>query len=95
MQFHVELTETTMRIDVTDTGIGISPEELPRVFEKFYRSQDQRVHEETGSGLGLSLASEIARLHGGKLTADSELGKGSTFTLTLPLAVEKVECSSA
>jgi PAS domain S-box-containing protein len=95
VRFHVEVTDTAMRIDVADTGIGISPEELPKVFEKFYRSSDSRVHEETGSGLGLSLAHEIARLHGGKLAAHSELDKGSTFTLTLPLAVEKVECSSA
>ena len=95
VRFHVEVSESAMRIDVEDTGIGISAEELPKVFEKFFRSSDPRVHEETGSGLGLSLTNEIVRLHGGRITIQSELDKGSTFTVTLPLSVEKAKCSSA
>ena len=95
VRFHVEVSESAMRIDVEDTGIGIAADELPKVCEKFFRSSDPRVHEETGSGLGLSLAIEIVRLHGGKLTVNSELNKGSTFSVTLPLAAEKVQCSSA
>ena len=95
VKFHVEVTETGMRIAVQDTGIGISAEELPKVFEKFYRASDAKVHEQTGSGLGLSLTSEIVRLHGGKVTAESEPDKGSTFAAFLPLAMERVACSSA
>lgn len=95
VKFLVEVTDTAMRIVVQDTGIGISAAELPKVFEKFYRASDAKVREQTGSGLGLSLTNEIVRLHGGKLTVQSEPDKGSTFTAVLPLAMEKVACSSA
>ncbi|HEY7088389.1 MAG TPA: ATP-binding protein [Tepidisphaeraceae bacterium] len=71
-------------VDVIDTGIGIGADEQPRIFEKFYRAKDKRVEQITGTGLGLTLAREIARLHGGDITVQSELNKGSTFTLTLP-----------
>lgn len=71
-------------VDVSDTGIGIKPEEQELVFDRFYRSDDPRVSKITGSGLGLALAREVARLHGGDLTVQSEIDKGSTFTMTLP-----------
>lgn len=76
-----------LRIDFIDTGIGIDAAEHERVFEKFYRASDRRIEGITGSGLGLALAREIVRLHGGDITVDSEPGKGSTFTLTLPAAM--------
>ena len=57
------------------------------MFEKFYRACDKRIDSITGSGLGLALAREIVRLHGGDITVDSQVGKGSTFTLTLPAAM--------
>ncbi|MCR4411424.1 MAG: ATP-binding protein, partial [Thermoguttaceae bacterium] len=63
----------------------ISPSELPRIFDKFFRSSDPRVQEQTGSGLGLSLAQEVVRLHGGKIQVHSELNKGTRFTVTLPM----------
>lgn len=72
-------------LDVADSGIGISPEEADLVFDRFYRSKDERVSKITGTGLGLTLAREIARLHGGDVTLQSEIDKGSTFTLSLPL----------
>ncbi len=72
-------------VEVEDNGIGIAPEELPKVFGKFFRSGDERVRNITGTGLGLSLAHEIVRLHGGTLTVRSELNKGSTFTVALKL----------
>lgn len=62
------------------------PEKLPKVFHKFFRSPDLRVRDQPGTGLGLSLAREVIRLHGGTLTAESELDKGSKFTVTLPIA---------
>ena len=68
-----------------DTGIGIAEDELDAVFEKFGRASNARDHGAVGTGLGLPLAREIARLHGGDVTARSTLGRGSTFTLTLPV----------
>jgi signal transduction histidine kinase len=73
---------------VEDTGFGIAPDELSRVFEKFFRSDDDRVRDVVGSGLGLAFVQEVARLHGGEVKVHSELDKGSRFTLTIPLAGE-------
>ena len=70
-----------VRLDVEDTGSGISATDLPRIFERFYRGDGSRSGR--GSGLGLSLARAFARAHGGELTAVSALGKGSVFTLRL------------
>ncbi|GIK17990.1 MAG: hypothetical protein AMXMBFR77_07790 [Phycisphaerales bacterium] len=77
--------EENFTVDVVDTGIGISPEDAERVFDKFYRAKDRRVTELTGTGLGLALAREVIRLHGGDVTVQSELDKGSTFTLSIPI----------
>lgn len=70
--------------DVVDSGIGIKPEEQELVFERFYRARDKRISGITGTGLGLTLSREVARLHGGDVTLQSELDKGSTFTLAVP-----------
>ncbi|TWT35919.1 Sensor histidine kinase YycG [Posidoniimonas corsicana] len=83
--FRVEASDNTLEFSVADTGIGIGPDELAHVFDRFFRSDDDRVREIPGSGLGLSLTQEIARLHGGELTVDSELNVGSIFRLTIPL----------
>lgn len=80
----VKVEESKLKIAVQDSGVGISEEELPKVFDKFFRSDDPRVQAETGSGLGLSLAREVVRMHGGEITVDSELNQGSTFTVILP-----------
>ncbi len=77
--------ERSAVIVVSDNGIGIRPDECEKVFEKFYRAQDRRIAGITGSGLGLALAREVARMHGGDITLDSQIDKGSTFTLTLPV----------
>lgn len=71
-------------IEVADNGIGIKPEEHELIFEKFYRAKDRRIANITGTGLGLALAREVARLHGGDITVASTPDKGSTFTLRLP-----------
>jgi signal transduction histidine kinase len=86
VKLFVEMAADQVHFHVEDTGIGIAAEELPRLAEKFFRSKDARVQECRGSGLGLSFTQEVARLHGGRLTVTSELGKGSRFTLSLPLA---------
>lgn len=82
----VKVTPTTLVVDVTDSGIGIAPDEQELIFERFYRSKDQRVESITGTGLGLALARQVARLHGGDITVTSQINKGSTFTLTVPAA---------
>lgn len=85
IRFSVEVEPGSIAIHVEDSGYGISSEELPRVFDKFFRSSDQQIRNVEGTGLGLAFAKEVARLHGGSLTAQSEVGRGSRFTLTLPL----------
>ncbi len=75
-----------LEIIVADEGYGISHEHLPRIFDKFYRISRRETAEIPGTGLGLSLAQEIAELHGGRISAESEPGKGSTFTIRLPIA---------
>jgi two-component system phosphate regulon sensor histidine kinase PhoR len=83
--FRVHATDQQLEIDVEDTGVGIAEDEVAKVFDKFFRSGDPRVQEQTGTGLGLALAQEVVRLHGGRISVDSELNKGSTFTVLLPL----------
>ncbi|MEO0475766.1 MAG: ATP-binding protein [Planctomycetota bacterium] len=86
----VDLSATELNIEVRDSGIGISEEDQARVFEKFYRANDPRLGDITGSGLGLALAYEIIRLHGGEMTVESELNEGSLFRVTLPISAEGV-----
>jgi len=75
--------QQSVEIIISDTGMGISAEDLPHIFERFYRCDPSRT--DTGTGLGLSLALAIAQAHGGDIAVDSRPGKGSRFTLTLPL----------
>jgi PAS domain S-box-containing protein len=72
-----------LKIEVRDTGVGIAEEEAEQVFEKFFRSANPAVRDNVGTGLGLPLAREIARLHRGDITLASKLGEGSTFTALL------------
>ena len=84
VSLNVELAKSEIRIHVKDTGYGIAPEEVGNVFHRFFRSDDQRVRDTTGTGLGLSFAQEVVQLHGGSITVRSELNKGSQFTMMLP-----------
>ena len=72
-------------VAVSDTGIGIDPEALAHVFERFYRADDARTRAFGGAGLGLSIAEQLVTGHGGRISAESTPGRGSTFTVTLPL----------
>ncbi|MEA5594085.1 two-component system sensor histidine kinase RppB [Rivularia sp. UHCC 0363] len=74
-------------IEVIDTGIGISPQEQQVIFDRFYRVNSSRSRRSGGSGLGLAIAQVIAQAHGGKIQVQSQLGKGSTFSVRLPLKV--------
>jgi signal transduction histidine kinase len=71
-------------IRVSDTGIGIPEGKLPRIFERFYRVDKARSKETGGTGLGLSIVKHTAENHGGRVTVESTLGEGSTFTVYLP-----------
>ena len=74
-----------VEIEVTDTGIGIPAEDVERVFDQYFRS-NAATHEIPGTGLGLAIVHAVAQQHGGTVTVSSELGSGTTFTLTVPLA---------
>jgi CheY-like chemotaxis protein len=74
------------RIDVADTGIGIAPEDQAKVFDRFFRSDDAAVQEFSGTGLGLAIIKSLVEMHHGQIWLESEVGKGSTFSVTLPLA---------
>lgn len=80
----VKLDDNQLEVAVEDSGVGIAEEEIPKVFDKFFRSADPRVQNEIGTGLGLPLANEVVRMHGGEITVESVLNQGSTFTVTVP-----------
>jgi signal transduction histidine kinase len=73
-----------IKIEVVDEGIGISPENLEKIFEKFQQVEDSFTRQEGGTGLGLSISREIVLHHGGRIWAESTVNVGSTFAFTLP-----------
>ena len=81
-------------IEVADEGCGIAKEHLPRLFERFYRVDEDRARRKGGTGLGLAIVKHVIRVHDGQVTVDSELGHGSTFRITLPDATEPPEGAS-
>lgn len=76
--------EKYLHISVSDTGYGIDPAQQDKIFDRFYRSDDARVQKVSGTGLGLPIVQSLVEMHGGKLSLESVLGEGSTFTFTLP-----------
>jgi len=74
----------SVEISVSDTGIGISPEDQAKIFEEFRQVGSNYAHKTEGTGLGLTLAKKFVELHGGRIWVESEVGKGSTFSFTLP-----------
>jgi hypothetical protein len=82
VRLHVTLSGDEVVVSVADTGIGISPADLPHVFERFWRAHDTK---SKGAGLGLSIACGIIEAHGGRIWAESELGVGTTMTFSLPV----------
>jgi signal transduction histidine kinase len=95
MKFSPDQKEVTIRLfrsgdeivlQVADKGIGIDRKELNKIFQRFYRSENQAVSESRGSGLGLTIIQHIAEAHGGRVEVESELGRGSVFSFYLPLS---------
>src|SRR5262249_10197474 len=79
---------------ISDQGLGIAPEDLPRIWERFYRVDNTNTRRIGGTGLGLSITKALIELHGGRIWVTSEVGRGSSFFFTLPVATELVRRGS-
>ncbi len=88
IDIYVALEEGHVKISVADTGVGIEAENLPRLFDKFFRIEGKIKETSPSSGLGLSIAQSIARLHQGEITVSSQAGKGSVFMVVLPRSTQ-------
>ena len=77
-----------MEIKVEDTGVGIPPEELPKIFNKFYRVKHPKTRHVTGTGLGLAIVKGIVDAHQGTIDVESTMDKGTTFKILLPVIIE-------
>ncbi|MDG4808404.1 SpoIIE family protein phosphatase [Micromonospora sp. WMMD1120] len=84
IRVRVRVVGDAAQLEVADTGIGIVPEELPHVFERFHRVQGARARTHEGTGIGLALVRELVEMHGGEVGLTSQLDQGSTFTVTIP-----------
>ncbi|NEO00307.1 MAG: hybrid sensor histidine kinase/response regulator, partial [Moorea sp. SIO3I7] len=78
-------TKPSITFQVSDTGIGISPEQHSKIFEPFTQVDESDTRKYGGAGLGLAIAKKLCHLMAGQITVDSELGKGTTFTVSLPI----------
>jgi two-component system phosphate regulon sensor histidine kinase PhoR len=86
VELRLRPTGREIEIEIADTGIGIPADSLPRIFERFYRVDKARSREEGGTGLGLAIVKHVAQAHGGRVEVESEIGRGSTFRVRLPLS---------
>ena len=84
IRLQAEASPNGVRLRIQDEGLGIPPEDIPFVFDRFYRADKSRSRQDGGSGLGLAIARQIVQLHRGRINVESELGKGTTFIIDLP-----------
>ena len=89
IRVNLEKSKDFALVSVSDTGIGIAKADLPQIFDRFWRADKARSREEGGAGLGLSIAKWIVEMHRGSIDVKSDLGKGSTFNLRVPLDHER------
>jgi signal transduction histidine kinase len=88
IELHLRSVDGVARVEVQDTGIGIAEEDLPHVFDRFYRGHGARIIREDGAGLGLAIVKYVAEAHGGMVTVSSEPGRGTTFSVDIPLVAK-------
>ncbi len=80
----VETRQDEVLLTIEDTGVGISPDDLPHIWDRFYQTKNQRGNQERGTGLGLVIAKKLVQLQGGRISVTSQLGKGTTFSISFP-----------
>ncbi len=85
VRLHIRLDDKTCIVEVEDTGPGIRPDDVNRIFERFYRVDKGRSRQLGGSGLGLAIVKHVMEIHGGQVSVDSQIGRGTRFTLTFPI----------
>ncbi len=85
IQVGARVADNGVEINVTDNGPGIPPAQMEHIFERFVRGDAGLTQRVGGTGLGLAISKSLVELHGGTITVDSEVGRGSTFTVTLPI----------
>ncbi len=85
VQLSLSKDDEWVRVGVHDTGMGIAKEDIPHLFDRFYRVDKARARDAGGAGLGLAITKSVVDAHNGRLTVESQPGKGSTFTIWLPL----------
>ena len=85
VELSVVAANDTVRMTVRDTGAGIPPENVPYIFEKFFQADNQAAASAKGTGLGLAIAKTIVNAHGGTIGVESTLGRGTTFSISLPV----------
>jgi signal transduction histidine kinase len=91
VEVRVEREASQVRISVSDTGVGIAPEDVARLFDKYEQARSRATRGEKGTGLGLYITRQLLQLHGSEIKVESEVGKGSTFSFTLPIKVWSLE----
>ncbi|MFP3489915.1 sensor histidine kinase, partial [Staphylococcus sp. SIMBA_130] len=84
ISIHIATDKYHVQVMVEDTGIGISEVDVPQLFDRFYKVDKARTRTENSTGLGLSMVKKIMEVHGGTIMVESELGKGTVFTVSLP-----------
>ena len=88
IDIHIGRTEKLLAITIADNGVGIPKEDMAHLFERFYRVEKSRTSDAGGTGLGLAIAKELTEAHGGRISMQSTLGKGTTVTIELPFVCQ-------